>query len=174
DPFFTTKGIGKGTGLGLPMVHGVAEQSGGRLSLRSVKGKGTTAEMWLPVAAGVLEPATARNEPEPAASPADRRKVILAVDDDALVLINTVAMLEDLGHVVHEAYSAREALSILKREERIDVVITDQAMPNMTGVELGTAIGKEWPGLPVLIATGYAELPPNAPAFPRLAKPFSQ
>ena len=107
EPFFTTKGVGKGTGLGLSMVHGFAEQSGGRLILHSQKGAGTTAELLLPVAKTSEKPIPAT--PAPPAK-ALRPLTILAVDDDALVLMNTVHMLEDLGHTVFEAYSGYEAL----------------------------------------------------------------
>ena len=118
EPFFTTKGVGKGTGLGLSMVHGFAEQSGGRLILRSQKDRGTTAELWLPVAKASAQPVA-----PPQAVPAKtfRPLTILAVDDDALVLMNTVAMLEDLGHTVFEAYSGKEALEILRREDSVDL-----------------------------------------------------
>ncbi|MGC2454424.1 MAG: PAS domain S-box protein, partial [Pseudolabrys sp.] len=149
EPFFTTKGVGKGTGLGLSMVHGFAEQSGGRLILRSQKDKGTTAELWLPVAKASAQPVTPAQ-----AAPAKtvRPLTILAVDDDALVLMNTVSMLEDLGHAVFEAYSGKEALEILRREDSIDLVVTDQAMPKMTGTELAKVIRSEWPDIPVLLA----------------------
>jgi PleD family two-component response regulator len=107
------------------MVHGFAEQSGGRFTLRSEKGKGTTAEIWLPAAkasTGTVAAAHLAN-----AAPAKARALaVLAVDDDALVLMNTVAMLEDLGHAVFEAYSGKEALEILRREESVELVITDQ------------------------------------------------
>jgi PAS domain S-box-containing protein len=97
EPFFTTKGPGKGTGLGLSMVHGVAEQSGGWFTLRSRPGEGTTAELWLPVAEGEA-PASARSEGVLTDTVADRASLtVLAVDDDGLVLTNTVAMLDDLG-----------------------------------------------------------------------------
>jgi CheY-like chemotaxis protein len=97
------------------------------------------------------------------------------VDDDALVLMNTSAMLEDLGHTVFEASSGKEALEILRREPDVDLVITDQAMPNMTGTQLAEAIRADWPHLPIIMATGYAELPKGADArLPRLAKPFTQ
>ena len=105
EPFFTTKGVGKGTGLGLSMVHGMAAQLGGRLVLESRKGEGTTAELWLPVAERrVAKPPTARQPPAAVAAPAATPLVVLAVDDDALVLMNTAAMLEDLGHKVLEAH----------------------------------------------------------------------
>jgi CheY-like chemotaxis protein len=173
EPFFTTKGIGKGTGLGLPMVHGMAEQMQGRLLLDSKPGQGTTAEIWLPVAqdgAAVAEADAAAETP----APAHRALTILAVDDDALVLFNTVAMLEDLGHNVLEAMSGEAALELL-RANTVDLVITDQAMPQMTGAQLIDAIRTGWPALPVVLATGYAELPASmAKGTPKLAKPFTE
>ncbi|KAF0097223.1 MAG: PAS/PAC sensor hybrid histidine kinase [Rhodospirillaceae bacterium] len=172
EPFFTTKGVGKGTGLGLSMVHGLAEQLGGGLELESVSGAGTTASLWIPVAAGADVPSP-HGEPAPAREAVSLH--ILAVDDDALILVNTAAMLEDLGHEVTIAYSGREALAALARMRRVDLVITDQAMPGMTGTELVAAIRRERPGLPVLLATGYAELPDGESAdIPRLNKPFLQ
>ena len=77
------------------------------------------------------------------------------------MLMNTVSMLEDLGHAVFEAYSGKEALEILRREDSIDLVVTDQAMPKMTGTELAKVIRSEWPDIPVLLATGYADLGPE-------------
>jgi PAS domain S-box-containing protein len=174
EPFFTTKGVGKGTGLGLSMVHGMTQQSGGKLVLKSAKDEGTTAELWFPVAA-----TGAGHGPDQAAfRPTDARAgrlVILAVDDDALVLFNTVAMLEDLGHTALEATSAKAALETIRREGRIDLVITDQAMPNMSGSDLAAAIRSERPELPIILATGFAELPPDADkTLPTLSKPFRQ
>ena len=173
EPFFTTKGIGKGTGLGLSMVHGMIQQSGGSFVLKSSKGEGTTAELWLPVAADAddfQERADAK-----LLNGKEGPLVILAVDDDALVLLNTAAMLEDLGHTVLEASSGKSALEILRREGNIDLVITDQAMPHMTGSDLAAAIRLERPGLPIILATGFAELPPGADeALPKLSKPFLQ
>ena len=172
EPFFTTKGVGKGTGLGLSMVHGFAEQSGGRLILHSQKGAGTTAELLLPVAKTSEKPIPAT--PAPPAK-ALRPLTILAVDDDALVLMNTVHMLEDLGHTVFEAYSGYEALEILKREDGIDLVVTDQAMPKMTGIELAKIIKREWPDIPVLLATGYADrVRGDDVGLPKLTKPYMQ
>jgi CheY-like chemotaxis protein len=102
-----------------------------------------------------------------------RSLVVLAVDDDALVLMNTVGMLEDLGHIVFQAFSGAEALDILRREESVDLVITDHAMPKMTGTQLATAIRKEWPEMPVLLATGYTEMKREEElGLPKLSKPF--
>ena len=174
EPFFTTKGVGEGTGLGLSMVLGFAEQSGGTLRLSSRPGKGTTAEIWLRAAgeAGAPKPAPEPVAPE-ALPPMPKRLRILAVDDDALVLMNTVAMLEELGHAVTAAYSAREALDAM-RSQKFDLVVTDHAMPQMTGAQLAGEIRDSQPAMPILLATGYADIPPGpGQALPRLSKPFS-
>jgi CheY-like chemotaxis protein len=172
EPFYTTKGVGKGTGLGLSMVHGLAEQSGGRLVLESQLGRGTRVELWLPRADCVRAPRP--DAPGDEMKPATRSLMILAVDDDGLVLMNTAALLEDLGHVVFVASSAGEALDMVEARP-IDVVITDYAMPHMTGLQLAEAIKASRPDLPVALATGYAELPPGeSHTLPRLAKPYSQ
>ncbi len=167
EPFFTTKGVGKGTGLGLSMVHGFAEQCGGRLILKSRPGKGTRAELWLPVSQveASAEPGSQTPSPRMEMEPL----VVLAVDDDALVLTNTAAILEDLGHRVLQATSAREALAILD-EHPVDLVVTDYAMPEMTGAQLAAALPAS---VPVLIVSGYAEIPAGAELMGlRLTKPF--
>lgn len=173
EPFFTTKGIGKGTGLGLSMVHGLAEQSGGQLLLRSKPKEGTVAELWLPVVTeGSAVAQTQESLPQVAGG--IRKLNVLAVDDDRLVLFSTVAMLEDLGHTAIDAISGQQALEILRRDAAsIDLVLTDQAMPQMTGLQLSEAIKAEWPDMPIVLATGYAELPEGT-ALPRLGKPFFQ
>ncbi len=97
----------------------------------------------------------------------------MVVDDDPLVLASAAAMLDDLGHTAVEAGSGSEALELLRAGAQVDLVITDYAMPGMTGVQLATAIRQHWPGLPVLLATGYAEVPSEGEAaLPRLEKPF--
>jgi signal transduction histidine kinase len=173
EPFFTTKGPGKGTGLGLSMIHGLAGQSGGAVRLTSHPGVGTTVEMWLPastgVAAGAPEPALAGNHEDDDAGCSR----VLLVDDDALVAMTTGAMLEDLGHTVIEASSAARALAILSGGEAVDLVITDHAMPDMTGAELAREIHARWPRLPVILATGFADLPGGLDSqTPRLNKPY--
>jgi len=174
EPFFTTKGVGKGTGLGLSTVHGLMEQSHGRMVLASRKGTGTTIELWLPVASADADLSPAADDaPAPEAATPPTRLHIMAVDDDGLVLMNTIAMLEELGHAAIGAATADQALDALRREAA-DLVITDHAMPRMTGAELAGRIAVEWPGLPVILATGYAELPMGIAAdLPKLAKPFS-
>ena len=113
-----------------------------------------------------------------AAAVADDATHLLLVDDDPLVLASTAAMIEDLGHHVLEADSARQALALLRTGRAVDLVITDYAMPVMTGVQLAAEVQRLRPGLPVVLATGYAELPGDdeagaAPGLPRLIKPFS-
>ena len=173
EPFFTTKGVGKGTGLGVPMVHGLAEQFGGRFTLRSRLGEGTTAEIWLPAAQSVPEPDLAPS-PIPATERFFEPLVILCVDDDPLVLTNTIAMLDDLGHTAIAASSGRQALNVLREENSVDLVITDEIMPGMTGTELAKAIRTEWPTLSIILATGFAEAPLERVTLPRLSKPFTQ
>ena len=174
EPFFTTKGIGKGTGLGLPMVHGMAQQSGGKLNLKSKLAVGTTAELYLPVAQPDAAPVGEEITPKASISPR-KTLTILTVDDDPLVALNTSSLLEELGHTVYSASSGIRALEILRRERSIDLVITDQAMPGMTGSELVSRIRAEKPELPVILATGFAELSPGeGQGIPRLAKPFRQ
>lgn len=173
EPFFTTKGVGRGTGLGLSMVHGLAEQSGGRLVLSSRPGRGTRAEIWLPRADSV-RPQESPAKAADAAEPLGRVLIVLAVDDDDLVLENTAAMLEDLGHTAVVASSAREALETLEKNA-VQVVLTDQVMPGMTGLQLAREIKARRPDLPVALATGYSESLPDADEeIPRLAKPYSQ
>ncbi|MED7666519.1 PAS domain S-box protein [Pseudomonas moraviensis subsp. stanleyae] len=172
DPFFTTKGLGKGTGLGLSMVHGFIEQLGGRFILKSEKGHGTAAELWIPVA---LEQAVSRPSYSNAAPIAVPRLSVLVVDDDSLVLTSTSLLLEDLGHRVIGATSGTKALELFDQGEVIDLVITDMAMPHMSGAQLAHAVRMLKPDLPIILATGYAErLEGFAAELPRLPKPFTQ
>jgi len=175
EPFFTTKGIGKGTGLGLSMVHGLAAQAGGAMHIASDLGRGTAVTLWLPRARqeDVAQPA---GQPIAAATNGTGRKLrILLVDDDSLVSMNTAYMLMDLGHSVLEATSAGHALQLFESDPQLDVMITDYAMPGMNGLDLARRIRATRPMLPIILATGYAELPPHATlGFPRLGKPYTQ
>ncbi|WP_410823754.1 response regulator [Methylobacterium oryzisoli] len=174
EPFFTTKGPGKGTGLGLSMVQGLMAQSGGALRLSSAPGRGTAVDLWLPAAPALAAPAPAPAAPEPRFA-AIRPCTILVVDDDALVRTGTAAMLEDLGHATLEAPSAGEALLLLRANPAVDAVVTDHAMPGMTGLDLARRLREAHPALPVILATGYAELPSDGEIpVPRLSKPFTQ
>jgi PAS domain S-box-containing protein len=175
EPFFTTKGVGKGTGLGLSMVQGLTVQSGGAMQISSAPGKGTVVTLWLP---------RARTEDfaQPSATlstqgidDACRKLRILLVDDDALVSMNSAYMLMDLGHSVLEASSAARALELMESDAQFDVMVTDYAMPKMNGLDLASRIRRIKPKLPIVLATGYAELPPSTMiSFQRLAKPFTQ
>jgi signal transduction histidine kinase len=172
EPFFTTKGPGRGTGLGLSMVDGLVAQSGGVMRLDSRPTIGTTVELWLPVSIphDLYQP-----KPSEALLLAGETRAfrVLVVDDDAMVAAGTAAMIEDLGHSVIEVESARRALEVLSAQSDIDIVITDYAMPGMTGGELAAEIHRMRPGLPVVIATGYSEAPQEI-ALPRLNKPYRQ
>jgi signal transduction histidine kinase/DNA-binding response OmpR family regulator len=171
EPFFSTKPLGKGTGLGLSMVHGLTVQLGGTLELSSVVGRGTTATLVLPVTTKATEIAG----PAQLGRNVNRCAVILFVDDDPLIAMSTTEMLEDLGHRVIGANSGHHALDILNSEQPIDLMVTDHVMPGMTGIELAARSRQVRPALPILLATGYADLPEGAPLdLPRLAKPYHQ
>ena len=172
EPFFTTKGQGEGTGLGLSMVHGLAAQSGGALRVKSAVGKGTTCELWLPPAEGEADDLATR-EQRLASQP--RRASILLVDDEELVRLATAEMLREMGHSVIAADSAAAALALVRADEKFDVLITDYLMPGMRGSELADEIRKWRPGTPALLLTGYAHLAKGeAVGLPRLAKPFRE
>jgi CheY-like chemotaxis protein len=171
EPFFSSKPLGKGTGLGLSMVHGLAVQLGGTLQLSSTVGNGTTATLILPVATASPEIESPICRPHKV----NRSAVILFVDDDPLIALSTTEMLEDLGHHVIGASSGLHALDIIRSEQPIDLMMTDHVMPGMTGIELAAASRELRPSLPILLATGYAELPDGAQLdLPRLAKPYHQ
>jgi CheY-like chemotaxis protein len=172
EPFFTTKGPGRGTGLGLSMVDGLVAQSGGAMRISSQVGTGTTIELWLPVAEpeAVEEVRPAR----PTRIDGLRACRVLVVDDDPIVAAGTAAMLEDLGHSAIEAGSAEIALQVLSSEPGIDFVITDHAMPGMTGTDLAERIRRTWPDVPVVLASGYSEVPGDELGVPRLSKPYRQ
>ena len=171
EPFFTTKGVGKGTGLGLPMVYGLAAQSGGSARMSSQQGVGTTVELSFPVAD---MPAIAEPQRDPAPSEgASAAYQILLVDDDPAVTATTAAMLEQLGHRVRVATSGAAALAIVEEKATLDLVITDHAMAGMTGMELAERIRRTRPDVPIVLATGYAEVPIGDSAdMLRLHKPY--
>lgn len=175
EPFFTTKGIGKGTGLGLSMVDGLIGQSGGKLVVQSQVGRGTTIELWFPITTKTDEAGTRSLADSEEEMQTQRQLCVLAVDDDSLVLANIAAMLEDLGHKVIAVGSGARAIEKIESTPAIDLVITDQAMPVMTGTELIEALRARRPGLPAILASGYAELPQGVGAsIGRLSKPFTQ
>ena len=170
EPFFSTKGIGRGTGLGLSMAHGLAAQLGGTLTLQSEPGAGTNIEIWLPIAAA---PAAALPLPT-VTDLAARSGTALLVDDEDIVRASTLEMLTELGYAVVDANSAEAAEALVIGGLVPDVLVTDHLMPGMTGLNLIAALRKRLPDLPALIISGYAEVEGVAPEFPRLTKPFRQ
>jgi len=175
DPFFTTKGPGKGTGLGLSMVHGFAVQSGGVLLLSSKPGVGTTVQLWLPRTTEQVSATVADDLPTAEDSrPAARSLRILLVDDDPLVVAGTISMLEELGQdAITAVASGAEALAVLRQDGNFDLLLTDHMMPGMSGVQLATQARKLHKTLPILIASGFAELDGLAGVeWPRLRKPY--
>ena len=173
EPFFTTKEIGKGTGLGLSTVFGLAAQSGGGARIRSQLNHGTTVELWLPVASNAAAGAEKSVTEKLQIAPMQGHR-ILVVDDDSLVAESTVSMLEHLGHCAILTTSYVAALETLRTEPQIDLVITDQVMPGMTGIELARQIRQLRPELPIILATGYSELIQRRaePGLVTLDKPY--
>lgn len=176
DPFFTTKVVGKGTGLGLSMVHGLAEQSNGRLAIQSRPGHGTVITLLLPIATAHADKSEVEStQGEQQASTPGRWLKILAVDDDSLVRETLCAMLEDMGHAVVSAESGKHAIVAFETPGKFDLLLTDFSMPGMTGAELAETLSNLQPDLPIFIATGHAEALSNVgPGITRLAKPFDR
>ena len=165
EPFFTTKPVGQGSGLGLSMVHGLTAQSGGGMCLESHLGLGTAVTLYLPHApvhspahppAGTPADAASAVTAEPTPLPADAARVLL-VEDDALVRMANAAVLAEAGMTVTEAATGEEALALLEADGGIGILVTDFAMPGMTGADLTRLARRHRPDLPVLIVTGYAE-----------------
>jgi PAS domain S-box-containing protein len=171
EPFYSTKGVGRGTGLGLSMVHGLASQLGGALEIDSAPGHGARIRLWLPVSQAAA-PGLASTPWTPQARSARGRALV--VDDEDLVRASTADMLTELGYEVIEAADAEDALRLLEGSGRIDILVTDHMMPGMTGVDLARAVRVSRPRTRILIVSGYAEVEGLAPDLPRLAKPFRQ
>ncbi len=173
EPFYSTKEIGRGTGLGLSMVHGLAGQLGGAFALSSKPGKGTRADLWLPSAVdseGVAAPASAASRVAPAIAPLS----IMLVDDEELVREATADMLRDLGHQVVTAAGGEAGLAKLSSGWMPDVIVTDYMMPRMDGAAFAREVHALAPDLPVLLITGYSGGEDGDLALPRLSKPFRQ
>ncbi len=172
EPFYSTKETGRGTGLGLSMVHGLAAQLGGAFTLASAPGEGTRADLYLPIADSEAPEEQAR-----ALRPAHaigRALTILLVDDEEIVRIGTGEMIRDLGHEVIEASGGAEALAKLAGGLSVDAVLTDYKMPRMDGAELARRIQDGRPDLPVMLITGYTGTSEETVHLPRLEKPFGQ
>jgi signal transduction histidine kinase len=172
EPFYSTKEMGQGTGLGLSMVHGLTAQLGGGFALDSTPGVGTRVDLYLPVA-GEGATATPRTIAEPV-RPASRYLSVLLVDDEAIVRTATAEMIRDLGHQVAEAESGPEALALLGDGLKVDVLITDYMMPGMDGGALAMEVERTHPELAILLITGYTGRADDVQHLPRLAKPFGR
>ncbi|HEY8578047.1 MAG TPA: PAS domain-containing protein [Devosia sp.] len=172
EPFFSTKGIGRGTGLGLSMVHGLASQLGGALTIHSRPGIGTNVELWLPQD-GSLPQAVEKAEVQGEAL-SGAQGLALLVDDEDMVRMSTADMLAELGFRVVEARSANEAMSLINDGLKPDLVVTDHLMPGMTGTQLARHLLEQVSQLKVLVISGYAELEGIDPDLPKLNKPFTR
>jgi CheY-like chemotaxis protein/two-component sensor histidine kinase len=173
EPFFTTKEVGKGTGLGLSMVYGFARQSGGALDIRS-EGKGTSVTLWLPRAVNESE----TDLPEEAAAGAGEQRPlrILLVDDNEAVRATTAALLTDLGHAVETAEDGASMLKMLDEDAAYDLIITDYAMPLMSGGEAMLQARAVKPDVRAIIISGYADaedIERKPEGVQVLGKPFS-
>jgi CheY-like chemotaxis protein len=162
--------MGKGTGLGLSMVHGLAAQSNGGLLITSKQGEGTTVRLWLPLGSTVpQEDEEVTVEPELSLTPLK----ILLVDDEDLVRSATADMLLDAGHTVHQSHSGQGAILAFESDPGFDLLVTDYAMPLMSGAALIRKIRELSPGTKALLVTGYASATRDVPAdVPRIEKPF--
>ncbi len=174
EPFFTTKEVGKGTGLGLSQAFGFAKQSGGDIAVASRLGEGASFTIYLPQAAAPKEPEAAKAASEPAATGRGYR--VLVVEDNDDVGIFSTELLEDLGYKVRRVTDANAALAILANDEfAVDLVFSDVIMPGMNGVELAGIVRERYPGLPVVLTSGYSNvLAENAHrGFELIQKPYS-
>ena len=177
DPFFTTKPIGQGTGLGLSMIYGFAQQSGGHVTISSEPGQGTCVRLYLPRLHGTaLESSLPPHLSE--APVALAGEAVVVVEDDPAVRMLVVNVLDELGYTAHQAADARTALPLLESDLRVDLLVTDVGLPGMNGRQLAEIARQHRPGLRVLFMTGYAEKAAERQGFleegmDMVAKPFS-
>jgi PAS domain S-box-containing protein len=172
EPFFTTKDVGKGTGLGLSQVFGFAKQSGGEIAVESTLGQGATFLLYLPKVEALPDALSAERTEE---LPAEKGKVLI-VEDNAAVGEFAVHLLEDVGYEAELAGNAAVALQLLEAHaDTVDVVFSDVVMPGMDGVEFGRTVRERWPGLPVVLTSGYSHVlaSDTRHGFPVLQKPYS-
>ncbi|WP_053120503.1 PAS domain S-box protein [Pseudomonas sp. P1.31] len=177
DPFFTTKPIGQGTGLGLSMIYGFAQQSGGHVSLDSVPGQGTCVRLYLP-RLKTPELQAAEVEPVSVTPPTASGETVMVVEDDPAVRMLVLDLLKELGYRGYEAQDATSALPLLESGSRIDLLVTDVGLPGMNGRQLAEIARQHRPGLKVLFMTGYAQKAAERQGFledgmDMVAKPFA-
>jgi len=167
EPFFTTKAVGQGTGLGLSVVHGIVNQSGGSVRVESELGKGTTFTLYLPVSS---DSRVSEQAVDTGAMAVEHGRVALVVEDDPVVRSMGSRGLREAGYTVLEAVNGREALELIRAHTgRLDVVITDIGMPEMDGHDLARWLGEERPEIPIVFMSGYGDPEPKVPF---LQKPF--
>jgi CheY-like chemotaxis protein/anti-sigma regulatory factor (Ser/Thr protein kinase) len=171
EPFFSTKGVGQGTGLGLSMAHGLASQLGGALTIESKPGAGAHISIWLPES---IDSAISGRSPQRSHVRGAEAGVVLLVDDEPHIRAITAEMLTELGFEVREANSSEAALSAVQEGLAPDILVTDHLMPGMTGVELAYAVQAILPDTRALIISGFAEVESLDASLNRLAKPFVQ
>ncbi|CAN7598669.1 ATP-binding protein [Phenylobacterium sp. LjRoot225] len=175
EPFFTTKDVGKGTGLGLSQVYGFAKQSGGEIDIESRLGGGAAFTLYLPRTLKTPAPEAEPDEPR-APGVSARGARVLVVEDNLEVGAFSTGMLHDLGYRTTWVTNAQEALQRLQEEKRsFDVVFSDVVMPGVSGVELAQSIRRHYPGLPVILTSGYSHVlaEEGRHGFTLLAKPYS-
>jgi CheY-like chemotaxis protein len=170
EPFFTTKPQGQGTGLGLATVYGVVQQSGGRIQVESAPGRGTSFHLWFPLATGAPQPAA----PAETGLLRGGTETLLLVEDEPQVRRFAARVLRARGYQVLEASDGVAGLEVaLQRPAPIDLLISDLVMPRMGGLELSRKLCVHWPGLAVLLVSGYSETAlPAAEGAALLTKPF--
>jgi PAS domain S-box-containing protein len=169
EPFFSTKGVGQGTGLGLSMAHGLAKQLGGALLIHSTPGVGTNVELYLPRSEASTEADAGDDPPSLAVT---GRGAVLVVDDEDLVRASTADMLSEAGFEVSVAASAEDALRAMRGGHAPDFVVTDHLMPGMSGHDLARTVRTEFPWTRVLVVSGYAQHEGLTSDVALLSKPF--
>ena len=177
DPFFTTKPIGQGTGLGLSMIYGFAQQSGGHARIRSERGLGTTVKLYLPNGADA-EQVNAASTPRETGALMGDGEIVLVVEDDSTVRLLMVDVLKELGYQTIEAEDGEHALPIIESSQHLDLVVSDVGLPGMNGRQLAEMAMGHRPGLRVLFVTGYAATAASradflAPGMDMITKPFA-
>jgi CheY-like chemotaxis protein len=167
EPFFSTKGVGQGAGLGLSMAHGLASQLGGALTIESEPGAEADIAIWLPRS---VEPLVAEESAASLGVSGAEAGMVLLVDDEPHIRAITADMLSELGYHVHEAGSPGAALAAIQAGLKPDILVTDHLMPGMTGVEIATAVRALLPSTRALVVSGFANVENLDPSLHRLSK----